>query len=165
MLLTRTPRATIFNADQIDLYAFRVVGHIGYQCEALDTGNSENAFFAVWHAQIASYHAMYMNLPGWVQSTEGYKVARNTVDTGTTKSIILRSLATLGQVQRSTELPRWTTMGGEFTTQHVVTLSFRIPDLSTSKMVQWDCHIDNKVQCEHSPYDLILGLDLINELP
>ena len=55
-------------------------------------------------------------------------------------------------------------MAGSFTTDKVAMLHFRMPELSTSKEIKWPCHVDEHTTAENSPYDLILGLDLLTEL-
>ena len=39
-----------------------------------------------------------------------------------------------------------------------------MPKLSTSKEVKWPCHLDEHTDRESTPYDLILGADLLTKL-
>ena len=93
-------------------------------------------------------------------------VLRTLLDTGTSKSIILSNYVTLSQISSSEKLgtTTWTTMGGEFTTNKMANVNFRIPEFSTSKSIVWPCHVDESRAPKNTPYDLILGLDFLSTL-
>ena len=58
----------------------------------------------------------------------------------------------------------WATIAGSFTTRKVALLHFKMPELSTSKEVKWPCHVDEHTDRKSTPYDLILGVDLLTKL-
>jgi hypothetical protein len=90
---------------------------------------------------------------------------RTLIDTGTTRSVVLKDFVTLSQiVQNSRTATQWKTMAGTFTTTKVAMLNFKMPELSTSKSITWPVHVDESTSRSDTPYDLILGLDLISEL-
>ena len=93
------------------------------------------------------------------------KVARTLLDTGTTKSIVLKNFFHGSQVQKMTKRStKWTTKGGEFLTNKIPKVNFKIPELSTSKAVNWTCHLDEHTKPEYLPYNLIFGLDVLSAL-
>ena len=90
---------------------------------------------------------------------------RTLLDTGTTKSIVLRPFVFKRDlVDLGPNLTKWTTMGGEFVTNKCAKIQFKLPELSNSRIIEWICHVDERTTPEKANYDLILGLDLINEL-
>jgi hypothetical protein len=44
----------------------------------------------------------------------------------------------------SKKITKWKTLGGTFTTNYELLLDFKFPDLSTSKVVTWQAHVDDK---------------------
>ena len=43
-------------------------------------------------------------------------------------------------------------------------ITFTLPEFSTSKVIQWVCHVDTKTLCKNAQYDMIIGADLLSEL-
>ena len=93
------------------------------------------------------------------------KPIRCLLDTGTTSSMILKNFVTLSQIVTKDKNPtKWKSLGGSFVTEKSAKLSFKIPELTTSKLVTWTCHIDETSDIKKVPYDMILGLDFLIEL-
>ena len=55
-------------------------------------------------------------------------------------------------------------MGGNFSTRRKGLVNFKLPEFSLSREIEWSCHIDERTDPSESPYDMIIGLDLIDEL-
>ena len=49
---------------------------------------------------------------------------------------------------------QWNTQAGSITTNVKVKTSFTLPDLSATKTVMWNCHVDDSTKVR---YDMILG--------
>jgi hypothetical protein len=56
---------------------------------------------------------------------------------------------------------KWKTLGGTFTTNYESLLDFKFPELSTSKVVTWQAHVDDKTSSKEAAYDMIMGMDLM----
>ena len=39
-----------------------------------------------------------------------------------------------------------------------------LPEFSTSKVIQWVCHVDTKTLRKNAQYNMIIGADLLSEL-
>ena len=52
----------------------------------------------------------------------------------------------------------------EFLTNMTAEVNYKVSELSTSKAVNWTCHLDKHTKPKYSPYDLILGLALLTAL-
>jgi hypothetical protein len=67
------------------------------------------------------------------------------LDTGTTSTILLRESVGKGRAHTNTKkITNWKTFGGTFTTNYESLLDFKFPELSTSKVVTWKAHVDDK---------------------
>ena len=53
------------------------------------------------------------------------------------------------------------TQEGKITTNLKVVIDFNLPELSATKIVMWNCHVDDSVD---DRYDMILGGDILTEL-
>ena len=53
------------------------------------------------------------------------------------------------------------TQVGKITTNLKVKIYFTLPELSATKIVMWDCHVDDSAKVG---YDIILGRDLLSVL-
>jgi hypothetical protein len=70
---------------------------------------------------------------------------RALLDTGTTATIILREFVGKGRARTNTKKrTKWKRLGGTFTTNYESLLDFKFPELSTSKVVTWQAHVDDK---------------------
>jgi hypothetical protein len=70
---------------------------------------------------------------------------RALLDTGTTATIILRQFVGKGRARTNTKKrTKWKTLGGTFTTNYESLLDFKFPEISTSKVVIWQAHVDDK---------------------
>jgi hypothetical protein len=77
---------------------------------------------------------------------------RALLDTGTTSTIILREFAGKGRARTNTKKrTKWKTLGGPFTTNYESLLDFKFPEISTSKVVTWQGHVDEKLQVSNRP--------------
>jgi hypothetical protein len=84
---------------------------------------------------------------------------RALLGTGTTSTIILRLFLGKGRARISTrKRTKWKTLGGTFTTNYESLLDFKFPELSTSKVVTWQAHVDDKSSSKEAAYDMIMGM-------
>lgn len=98
-------------------------------------------------------------------SNDKIYVLRTLLDTGTSRSIVLKSYVSQNSViSNGDTATTWTTMGGKFTTTKVANLCFTLPEFSTSKEILWPVHVDETNNPKNSPYDLILGIDFLTSL-
>jgi hypothetical protein len=88
---------------------------------------------------------------------------RALLDTGTTSTIILREFVGKGR-SRTKKRTKWKTVGGTFTTKYKSLLDFKFPELSTSKVVTWQAHVDDKTSSYEVAYHMIMGMDLITSI-
>jgi hypothetical protein len=85
---------------------------------------------------------------------------RALLDTGTTSTIILIDFLGKGIARNSTnKRTKWKTLGGTFTTNYEYLLDFKFPEISTSKVVNWPAHVDDKISSEEAAYYMIMGMD------
>jgi hypothetical protein len=69
---------------------------------------------------------------------------RDFLDTGTTATIILREFVGKSRARIITsKRTKWKTLGGTFTTNYESLLDFKFPDLSMSKVMIWQPHVDD----------------------
>jgi hypothetical protein len=69
---------------------------------------------------------------------------RALLDTGTTATIILIECVGNDRARTNTKKrTKWETLGGTFTTNYESLLDFKFPELSTSKVVTWQAHVDD----------------------
>jgi hypothetical protein len=59
------------------------------------------------------------------------------------------------------KITKWKTLRGTFTTNYESLLDFKFPELSTSKVVTWQAHVDYKTSIKEAAYDMIMGMDLM----
>jgi hypothetical protein len=60
---------------------------------------------------------------------------------------------------------KWKTLGGStFTTNYESLLNFKFSEISTSKVVTWQAHIDDKPSSKEAAYDMIMGMDLMTSI-
>jgi hypothetical protein len=43
-------------------------------------------------------------------------------------------------------------------------LNFKFPEISTSKVVTWQAHVDDKTSIKEAVYDMIMGMDLMTSI-
>jgi hypothetical protein len=90
---------------------------------------------------------------------------RALLDTGTTATIILREFLGKGRAHTNTKKrTKWKTLGGTFTTNYESLLDFKFQELSTSKVVTWQAHVDDKSSIKEGVYDMIMGMDLMTSI-
>jgi hypothetical protein len=90
---------------------------------------------------------------------------RALLDTGTTSTIILGEFVGKGGVRTNTKkITKWKTLGGIFTTNYESLLSSKFPELSRSKVVTWQAHVDDKTSSKEVAYDMIMGMDLMTSI-
>jgi hypothetical protein len=90
---------------------------------------------------------------------------RALLDTGTTCTIILREFVGKGRARTNTKkIKKWKTLGGTFTTNYESLLDFKFLELSTSKVVTWQAHVDDKTSSKEAAYDMIMGMDLMTSI-
>jgi hypothetical protein len=87
------------------------------------------------------------------------------LETGTSATIILREFVGKGSARTNTKKrTKWKTLGGTFTANYESLLDFKFPDLSTSKVVTWQAHVDDKTSSKEAAYDMIMGMDLMTSI-
>jgi hypothetical protein len=59
---------------------------------------------------------------------------------------------------------KWKTLGGTFTTNFKSLLDFNFPEISTSKVVTWQAHVDDKTSCKESAFYISMGMDLMKSI-
>jgi hypothetical protein len=59
------------------------------------------------------------------------------------------------------QLQQWNILGGKFFTKHQALLDFKFPELDSTKMVTWKCHVDDSTSANKAAYDMIIGMDLM----
>jgi hypothetical protein len=59
---------------------------------------------------------------------------------------------------------KWKTLGRTFTTNYESILDFKFPEISTSKVVTWQAHVDDKTSSKEAAYDMIMGMDLMTSI-
>jgi hypothetical protein len=57
------------------------------------------------------------------------------------------------------------TKGGVFQTNGICPVKFYLPEFSTQECVNWNFHVDNSKHMTKNCYDVILGRDLLEQLP
>jgi hypothetical protein len=89
----------------------------------------------------------------------------DTGTTGTTATSILREFMGKGRARTNTKkITKWKTLGGTFTTNYESLLDFKFPELSTSKVVTWQAHVDDKTSSKEAAYDMIMGMDFMTSI-
>jgi hypothetical protein len=87
------------------------------------------------------------------------------LDTWTASTIILREIVGKGRAHTNTnKRTKWKTLGGTFTTNYEWLLDIKFPELSTSKVVAWQAHVDDKTSGKEAAYDMIMGMDLMTSI-
>jgi hypothetical protein len=90
---------------------------------------------------------------------------RALLDTGTTATIILREFVGKGRARTNTKKrTNWKTLGGTFTTNYESLWDFKFPEISTSKVVTWQAHVDDNTSSKEEAYDMIMGMDLMTSI-
>jgi hypothetical protein len=90
---------------------------------------------------------------------------RALLDTGTTTTIILREFVGKGRARTNTKKrTKWKTLGGTFKTDCESLFDFKFPEISTSKIVTWQAHVDDKTSSKEAAYDMIMGMDLMTSI-
>ena len=148
-----------------------------FRMEETDTSSDESSTYTDYSVEtsFAIRRAKVENSPTAYLTTEVVVEVKNPkgetwplrtlIDTGTTRSIVLSPFVTQAAILKdSGKITKWKTMGGTFHTSKKAILTFRIPEMSQSKEIHWPCHVDETTNRRTTPYDFIIGLDLINEL-
>jgi Retroviral aspartyl protease len=102
---------------------------------------------------------------GKIHGTDTNGILRILLDTGASATIIIKDAIRgfTGPVLK--EKPTtWNTVGGQFVPNLQREVRFTLPELSTSKVIQWVCHEDPKTLRKNAQYDMIIGADLLSEL-
>jgi hypothetical protein len=90
---------------------------------------------------------------------------RALLETGSTATIILREFLAKGRARKNKKKrTKWRTIGGTFKTNYESLLDFKFPELSTSKVVTWQAHVDDKTSSKEAAYGMIMGMDLTTSI-
>jgi hypothetical protein len=70
---------------------------------------------------------------------------RALLDTRATSTIISREFVGKGRYRTNTKKrTKWKTLGGTFTKNYESLLDKKFPEISTSKVLNWQAHVDDK---------------------
>jgi hypothetical protein len=87
------------------------------------------------------------------------------LDTGATSTIILREFVGNGRARTNTKKrTKWKTLGETFTKNYESLLDLKFPELSTSKMLTWQAHVDDKTSNKEAVYDMTMGMDFMTSI-
>jgi hypothetical protein len=90
---------------------------------------------------------------------------RALLDTVTTATIVLREFVGRGRARTNTnKRTKCKTLRGKFTTNYESLWDFKLPELSTSKVVTWQAHVADKTLSKEVAYDMIMGMDLMKSI-
>jgi hypothetical protein len=91
---------------------------------------------------------------------------RALLDTGTTATIIiLKEFVGKGRSRTKTkERTKWKTLVGTFTKNYESLLDFKFSEISTSRVVNWQAHVDDKTSSKEAAYDMVMGMDLMTSI-
>jgi hypothetical protein len=90
---------------------------------------------------------------------------RALLDTGTTTTIILRNFVGKGRARTiKKKRIKLKTLGGTITTNYESLLDFKFPELSTSKVITWQAHVDDKTSSKEAAYGMIVGMDSMTSI-
>jgi hypothetical protein len=71
----------------------------------------------------------------------------------------------MGRARTNTnKITKCKTLGGTFTTDYESLLDFKFREISTSKVVTWQAHVDDKTSIKEATYDTIMGMDLMTSI-
>jgi hypothetical protein len=87
------------------------------------------------------------------------------IDTGSSGCIILNEFTAGIHHKQSEDSQQWMTKGGLFITNGICPIKFCLPEFSTQECIKWKFHMDNSIQAVKSHYDMIIGRDLVEQLP
>jgi hypothetical protein len=88
------------------------------------------------------------------------------IDTAGSSGCIILNVFTAGIHHKQNEdSQQWMTKGGLFKTSGICPRKFYSPEFSTQECIKWKFHIDNSIQTVKSCYDMIIGRDLLEQLP
>jgi hypothetical protein len=90
---------------------------------------------------------------------------RALLETLTTSTIILREFVGKDRARTNTKkITKWKILGGTFTTNYESLWDFKFPDLSTSQVVIWQAHVDDKASSKEAAYDMSMGMELMTSI-
>ena len=82
---------------------------------------------------------------GKVHGTDENGILRILLDTGASATIVLKdAIWGLNGPVLKEQTTTWNTVGGQFVTTLKSEIQFTLSEFSTSKVIQWECHVDNK---------------------
>ena len=87
------------------------------------------------------------------------------IDTGSSGCIILNEFTAGIHHKQSEGTQQWMTKGGIFSTSGTCPVKFYLPEFSTQECIKWKFHVDNSVRTTNTRYDMILGRDILEQLP
>jgi hypothetical protein len=92
------------------------------------------------------------------------RLLRALTDTGASSSIILEAYTSAPFIKiDDNNATTWSTMGGKFTTNKTVFVTFSLLEFNLKKQISWEFHVDDRSESS-STYDMIMGRDLLGEL-
>jgi hypothetical protein len=62
------------------------------------------------------------------------------------------------------KITKWKTLGCTFTTNYESPLDFKFPEISTSQVVTWQAHVDDKTASKEAAYDMIMVMDSMTSI-
>jgi hypothetical protein len=90
---------------------------------------------------------------------------RALLETGTTSTIILIEFVGKGRARINTKKrTKCKTLGVTFNKNYEALLDFKFLEISTSNIVTWQAHVDDKTSSKEVAYDMIMGMDLMTSI-
>ena len=92
---------------------------------------------------------------------------RGLIDSGCTRSIILKNFVEKKRLKRAGRLRNpieYQTYGGVFRARKQARVDFLLPNISTTRKVEWEFTVDESSDPATAPYDMIIGTDLLTAL-
>jgi hypothetical protein len=67
--------------------------------------------------------------------------------------------------KQSEDSQHWMMKGGLFKTNSICPIKFYLPEFPTQECIKWKFHIKNSTKMVKSRYNMIIGRDLLEQLP
>lgn len=92
------------------------------------------------------------------------KRLRGLFDSGCTMSVFLKDFLEEDNIKKSKHPIRYGTYSGSFVADREARVAFRFPEFDTHRKVFYEVTVDEKNKPKDSPYDAIIGTDLMGKL-
>ena len=91
---------------------------------------------------------------------------RGLLDSGCSRTIIFRKFVKNRQLKRlgPKDHVTYSTYGGTVVSKAAAPVGLRLVEFSNSKRINYECRVDEINSAEDSPYDVIIGADLMSDI-